>query len=104
MGPAKRGMSTTVAITAQTPEATGAYAVRKVAEAAAGPPAEEHPPAIGQPDLRLVIEEDKSSGSFIYKTLDRRTGEIVQQYPREEVLRLRELPGYQPGDLTDSAS
>ena len=97
-------MSTTVAITAQTPEATGAYAVRNVAEAAAGPQAEEHPPAIGQPDLRLVIEEDKSSGSFIYKTLDRRTGEIVQQYPREEVLRLRELPGYQPGDLTDSAS
>ena len=97
-------MSTTVAITAQTPEATSAYPVRKVAEAAASTPAEERPSAIGQPDLRLVIEEDKSSGSFIYKTMDRRTGESVKQYPREEVLRLRELHGYQPGDLTDSAS
>ena len=40
-------------------------------------------------ELRLVIEEDKSTGSYVYKTVDIRTGAVVQQIPREEVLRLR---------------
>lgn len=55
-------------------------------------------------DLRLVIEEDEATGRFIYKTLDRRTGEVVQQLPREDVLRLKDEPGYSPGDITDSTS
>lgn len=55
-------------------------------------------------DLRLVIEEDEASGSIVYKTLDRRTGEVVRQLPREEVLRLREQPGYEPGEIADSRS
>lgn len=47
------------------------------------------PPAKGsdQADLRLVIEEDASTGAYVYKTVDRRTGEVVQQIPREEVLK-----------------
>ena len=48
-------------------------------------------------DLRLVIEDDKAAGSFVYKTIDRRTGKVVQQYPREEVLRLREASDYTAG-------
>ena len=103
MGSALGDMSNTVAITAQSPEVLASSGARPVAKATGEKP-EATTSGQGQPDLRLVIEEDKSTGSFIYKTLDRRTGEIVQQYPREEVLRLRELPGYQPGDLTDSAS
>ena len=59
-----------------------------------------YPPA----DYRLVIEQDKASGTFIYKTLDRRTGEVVQQFPREEVLRLHEDPGYAPGDVIETRS
>ncbi|MFO1014382.1 MAG: hypothetical protein U1E50_11530 [Caulobacteraceae bacterium] len=98
-------MSNTQAIPPISTEATSAYAVRAVAGAEGQAKAEQQPPeAQSQPDLRLVIEEDKASGSFIYKTLDRSTGQVVQQYPREEVLRLRELPGYEPGDLTDSTS
>ncbi len=54
------------------------------------------------PDLRLVIEEDPVSGSYIYKTLDRRTGEVVQQLPREDVLRLKDAPVYAPGQVVDS--
>lgn len=55
-------------------------------------------------DLRLVIEEDETSGTFIYKTLDRRTGEVVKQLPREEVVRLKDTPQYAPGDVIDSHS
>ncbi|HYF21852.1 MAG TPA: hypothetical protein VD929_00495 [Caulobacteraceae bacterium] len=50
-------------------------------------------------DYRLVIEEDPEAGTFVYKTLDRRTGEVVRQAPREEVLRLREDPAYAAGGV-----
>jgi flagellar protein FlaG len=50
-------------------------------------------------DTRLVIEEDKETRTYIYKTLDRQTGEVLQQFPREQVLRLREEPGYTPGQV-----
>ncbi len=55
-------------------------------------------------DLRLVIEEDEASGTFVYKTLDRRTGEVIKQLPREEVVRLRETDDYEPGDVIDAHS
>jgi len=55
-------------------------------------------------DLRLVIEEDEHSGSIVYKTLDRRTGEVVRQLPREEVLRLKDDPTYDRGAIVDSKS
>ncbi|MDB5462166.1 MAG: flaG [Phenylobacterium sp.] len=50
-------------------------------------------------DLRLVIEEDKASGSYIYKTIDRRTGEVVQQLPRDQILKLRDALAYEAGDV-----
>jgi len=50
-------------------------------------------------DYRLVIEEDEASGDFVYKTLNRITGEIVQQFPREEVVRLRQRDDYQAGAI-----
>ena len=45
-------------------------------------------------DLRLVIEEDKASNSYVYKTVNRLTGQVVQQLPREQVLKLREQLEY----------
>ena len=48
-------------------------------------------------DLRLVIEESDIAGAYIYKTVDRRTGEVVSQFPREEVARMREEPDYEAG-------
>jgi flagellar protein FlaG len=50
-------------------------------------------------DLRLVIEEDKQAGTFVYKTVDWRTGEVIQQLPREQVLLMRETQGYASGQL-----
>lgn len=37
---------------------------------------------------RLVIEEGPTPGAFIYKTMDRVTGEVVKQLPRAELVRL----------------
>lgn len=53
-------------------------------------------------DLRLVIEEDKATGAFVYKTLDRRTGEVVQQLPRESVLKAMASDTYNPGQVVDT--
>jgi len=50
-------------------------------------------------DLRLVIEEDKQAGTFVYKTVDWRTGEVVQQLPREQVLQMRESQNYTAGQV-----
>lgn len=86
-------------------------ATARVADASAPtPPATPAPESRDAPrdslsqaaDLRLVIEEDETTGRFIYKTLDRRTGEVIRQVPREEVLRMKEEPGYSPGDVVDS--
>ena len=50
-------------------------------------------------DMRLVIEEDKASGSYVYKTVNRLTGEVIQQLPREQVLQLRQQLDYEAGDV-----
>jgi len=80
----------------------GAFPAPKPERVAAAKPTKEV--AHRSADLRLIIEEDEATGTIIYKTLDRRTGEIVQQLPREEVLRLKDAPDYHPGDLSDSTS
>jgi len=50
-------------------------------------------------DVRLVIEDDQAAGCFVYKTIDWRTGAVVQQLPREQLLKLREADGYLAGDV-----
>jgi flagellar protein FlaG len=52
-------------------------------------------------DLRLVIEQDSKTGTYVYKTVDRRTGDILQQFPREEVLRFKQAEHYDPGEVFD---
>ena len=46
---------------------------------------------------RLRVELDEGSGRFIYKSVDAETGEVIRQYPPEQVLRrlafYRELQG-----------
>jgi flagellar protein FlaG len=70
------------------------------------PPAAQSAPQVPspaeQPDVRLVIEESDHPGSYVYKTLDRRTGEVLQQFPREELLKLREDETYEAGAVVSS--
>ena len=58
----------------------------------------EPPAEPDQADLRLIIEEN-ANGAFVYKTVDRRTGEVVVQLPREQLLRRREEADYQAGEV-----
>ena len=51
---------------------------------------------------RLVIEEGPHSGSFVYKTLDRVTGEVVKQLPREQVVDLMQADRYSAGSVIDT--
>ena len=50
-------------------------------------------------DVRLVIEEGKVSGSYVYKTINRVTGEILRQFPREEILKLQSGDEYKSGTI-----
>ncbi|MDZ4062942.1 MAG: flagellar protein FlaG [Brevundimonas sp.] len=57
-----------------------------------------------QARYRLVIEQGPSAGSFVYKTLDRETGEIVRQLPSEEVLKLRQRDDYGVGAVINTTA
>ena len=52
---------------------------------------------------RLVIEEGPS-GSFIYKTMDRVTGEVVKQLPREQVVGLMQTAEYSSGSVINTTA
>jgi flagellar protein FlaG len=53
---------------------------------------------------RLVIEKGAGSGAYIYKTLDRVTGEVVRQLPREDVVKLRQDTGYRAGGVINTSA
>ena len=53
---------------------------------------------------RLIIEEGPTQGTFIYKTLDSATGEIVRQFPREQVLQMAQTGDYASGGLIDTSA
>ena len=55
-----------------------------------------------QADLRLVIEDDKAAGSYVYKTINPVTGKVISQIPREQLLKMREDPDYTPGSIVKS--
>ncbi len=94
-------MSTTVAIPAVGLELQGSVPSRPRTEDISGQAPGDNP-AAESADLRLVIEEDKASNSFVYKTIDMRTGRVIQQFPREEVLRLKASPDYEPGAVVNA--
>jgi flagellar protein FlaG len=39
---------------------------------------------------KLQIEQDKETGTFIYRSIDSETGEVLRQWPPEQLLKLRE--------------
>ena len=51
---------------------------------------------------RLVIEAGSARGVFIYKLLDRETGQVVRELPREEVARIGGLSSYAAGAVIDT--
>jgi flagellar protein FlaG len=97
-------MSSTAPISGVTPDVTPAPPAPAPTPATTG--ASQAPPTQldAQADLRLVIEEDKASGSYVYKTVNPITGKVVSQMPREQLLKMREASDYTPGSIVDSRS
>ncbi|WP_395943187.1 flagellar protein FlaG [Brevundimonas sp.] len=50
---------------------------------------------------RLSIEAI-GANRFVYKVLDRVTGEVIRQLPREDVAKLTSDPTYRGGKLIDT--
>jgi flagellar protein FlaG len=91
-------MDSKVAAVAATPDAT--FGQRSTPQRPPqGSSADKTAQAPDLSDMRLVIEEDKASGSYVYKTVNRVTGEVVQQLPREQVLQLRDQVDYVAGHV-----
>ena len=57
------------------------------------------PEEAGQADVRLIIEEAGEPGRYVYTIVDRRSGRVISQLPRDEVLKLREQSDYAAGTL-----
>lgn len=51
---------------------------------------------------RLVIEQGTRAGSFVYKTLDRETGEVVRQFPSEELVEMTQRNDYGVGTVINT--
>jgi len=91
-------MDNKVAAFAATPDPTFG---QKQAPQKPAPSESAAPPTQGSDlaDMRLVIEEDKASGSYVYKTVNRLTGEVIQQLPRDQVLKMRDQVDYEVGQV-----
>jgi flagellar protein FlaG len=59
------------------------------------------PPLIGQNE-RLSISRDPASGTFIYRSIDRETGEVIRQWPVESMLQFKAYLRHAEGVLIDS--
>jgi flagellar protein FlaG len=48
-------------------------------------------------NIRMSVELDEGTGDFVYKSIDKKTGEVDRQWPAESILRMlaffRELDG-----------
>jgi flagellar protein FlaG len=49
--------------------------------------------------LRLTIDKDPKTGDWVYKAIDRYTGEVVRQMPRQELLDMKRSIQYEAGSL-----
>jgi uncharacterized FlaG/YvyC family protein len=53
---------------------------------------------------KLRIERNDETGEFIYKTIDRETGEVIEQWPEEKVLNMLSFLGEMKGLVVDEES
>jgi len=51
---------------------------------------------------KLQIERDKSTGTFIYRSIDPDTGEVIRQWPSEKLLELHDSLKEMEGMLVDT--
>ena len=51
---------------------------------------------------RLVISEGATTGVYVYTIIDRASGQVMVQIPREEVVRIAARPDYTAGQVLDT--
>jgi flagellar protein FlaG len=93
-------MSSGVTSNVPAPRSDPAVAVARVTAQAAVTTPLPAPPA--SPDLRLNIDHDPASGSFVYKFVNPTTGQVIQQIPSEELLKLRAAAEYAAGRVINT--
>jgi uncharacterized FlaG/YvyC family protein len=54
------------------------------------------------PNSKLQIEQDKTSGTFIYRSVNPDTGEVITQWPPEKLLELRDYLKEMEGVLVNT--
>jgi hypothetical protein len=59
------------------------------------------PPA-PSPNLRLNIHRDQASGEFVYMFVDPKSGQVIEQIPDKEMLKLRAAAEYAAGRVVDT--
>jgi len=52
-------------------------------------------------DAQLLIEQDEVAGSFVYKIVDADSGEIIRQFPQEQLLEVMEFFKHNTGVVID---
>jgi len=104
-------MSTVTQLTTVPADLVGALAIRPAGPATKAPP--KKPPASpssassssetsGDAAQRLVIKEGAQAGVFVYNILDRETGQVLLQIPREDVADIAARPDYSAGQVLDT--
>jgi flagellar protein FlaG len=67
---------------------------------AAPKPAPAPPPAAPPgSDLRLVIERDSDNAFYVYRLVDRTTGKVVVELPRDQVAEMGGQASYSAGSV-----
>jgi len=51
---------------------------------------------------RLLITQDEETGAFIYRSVDPETGEVITQWPAEQLIKLRQYLSEMEGMLIDT--
>ncbi len=74
---------------------------KKAAEAVESTLRALEPPLMGQHE-RLSISRDEATGTFIYRSIDRKTGEVIRQWPVESMLQFKAYLRNTEGVLVDS--
>ena len=100
-------MSTVTQLTTVTADLIGAQtpptaSVKNPPKAQRAPSKDSEAAAGAEPSQRLVIKEGAQAGVLIYTVLDRATGEVLVQIPREEVIRIAARPNYEAGQVIDT--
>lgn len=64
--------------------------VSNTAQAATSPGTPDPGPARPAPEMQLEITRNDAIGAFIYTLIDKKSGEIVRQWPTEQMVKMRE--------------